>query len=105
MIKEALPCTYDQSSVEYCIRIILTQKVRFSANDFTDDELCTRLRVKPEELQAFLSEYVDVDKQPDIVKLMRVADALDVHMTFKAETAEEIKRMHRANEIIRPDMY
>jgi len=40
-----------------------------------------------------------MDARPDIASLMRVVDALDVHMTFKAETAEEIRRNHRAWEI------
>ena len=59
-----------------------------------------------EGLQDFLSEYTDMDRRTDIVKLMRVADALDVHMTFKAETAEEIRSKHKALEIFmqRPDV-
>ena len=99
-------CTYDQSSVELCIRIILSQKIRFSVGDFTEEELCNRLRVKPAQLEEFLGEYTNMDAGPDIASLMRVADALDVHMTFKAETSEEIRRNHRALEIFiqRPDV-
>lgn len=99
MKKEQLPCTHDQASVEYIIRLTLTQKVRFSARHFTPEELCTRLRVSADELESFLSEYTDMSRRPDIVKLMRVADALNVHMSFEAETVEEIESKHRQLEI------
>ena len=52
--------------------------------------------MKPEQLEEFLSEYTAMEARPDIASLMRVADALDVHMTFKSETVDEIKRSYSA---------
>jgi len=100
MKKEQLPCIYDQASVEYSIRLTLTQKVRLSAKYFTPEELCTRLRVSADNLENFMSEYTDMSKRPDIVKLIRVAEALDVQMFFEAETVGEIESKHRQLETL-----